>query len=443
MLTFHDWSNPSPVLGRPRTLPATWSCPAPTPAGSTTTCASPATCRTTACGISCEKARRQVGTLTAYGNQLVGSVNQLAAYTASYETAFTARQSALNAAVASNAAPTAASAAAAAQAAQQFSAQLWTALANYQAYSATLAGLYSQLAVYRQYLTGGSRRRSIARRSIAASGTTTRRRSIPAPTALATRRSCPCGSTAPMLQRPLRGSFIGLRADNFQQAHYAAGGQTVQAGTGGDLLIAGSGANRRLVGGAGRDVFLFAQAAAGTVDDVLGFGTGLSADRIWLLQPGGDSAYVTVGPNGVVLSYSTAGGQAAQLRLNGVALADLSFYDNLLGARTVDFSRMGAGVSIKLDSLTTRAADGYLHASNLTGSYYDDVLLGDSQDNVILGGAGMTASRAAPATTRWTAARASIRSTIPARASAWWWTWRPAARRTAWAARTGCRTSRM
>ena len=186
------------------------------------------------------------------------------------------------------------------------------------------------------------------------------------------------------------GSFIGsLRGlDNFQQAHYAAGGQTVQAGTGGDLLIAGSGANRRLVGGAGRDVFLFAQAAAGTVDDVLGFGTGLSADRIWLLQPGGDSAYVTVGPNGVVLSYSTAGGQAAQLRLNGVALADLSFYDNLLGARTVDFSRMGAGVSIKLDSLTTRAADGYLHASNLTGSYYDDVLLGDSQDNVILGGAG-------------------------------------------------------
>ena len=135
-------------------------------------------------------------------------------------------------------------------------------------------------------------------------------------------------------------------------------------------------------------MFLFAQAAAGTVDDVLGFGTGLSADRIWLLQPGGDSAYVTVGPNGVVLSYSTAGGQAAQLRLNGVALADLSFYDNLLGARTVDFSRMGAGVSIKLDSLTTRAADGYLHASNLTGSYYDDVLLGDSQDNVILGGAG-------------------------------------------------------
>ena len=98
----------------------------------------------------------------------------------------------------------------------------------------------------------------------------------------------------------------------------------MQAGTGGDLLIAGSGANRRLVGGAGRDVFLFAQAAAGTVDDVLGFGTGLSADRIWLLQPGGDSAYVTVGPNGVVLSYSTAGGQAAQLRLNGVALADLS-----------------------------------------------------------------------------------------------------------------------
>ena len=90
----------------------------------------------------------------------------------------------------------------------------------------------------------------------------------------------------------------------------------------------------------------------------------------------------------MVLSYSTAGGQAAQLRLNGVALADLSFYDNLLGARTVDFSRMGAGVSIKLDSLTTRAADGYLHASNLTGSYYDDVLLGDSQDNVILGGAG-------------------------------------------------------
>ena len=318
MLTFHDWSNPSPSWAAPRTLPATWSCPAPTPAGSTTTCASPATCRTTACGISCEKAR-QVGTLTAYGNQLVGSVNQLAAYTASYETAFTARQSALNAAVASNAAPTAASAAAAAQAAQQFSAQLWTALANYQAYSATLAGLYSQLAVYRQYLTGRSRRRSIARRSIAASGTTTRRRSIPAPTALATRRSCPCGSTAPMptTTRPLRGQLHRLRGlDNFQQAHYAAGGQTVQAGTGGDLLIAGSGANRRLVGGAGRDVFLFAQAAAGTVDDVLGFGTGLSADRIWLLQPGGDSAH-TVGPNGVVLFDGGRTGRAAAIERRG------------------------------------------------------------------------------------------------------------------------------
>ena len=313
-------------------------------------------------------------------------MNQLAAYTASYETAFTARQSALNAAVASNAAPTAASAAAAAQAAQQFSAQLWTALANYQAYSATLAGLYSQLAVYRQYLTGGAggevspdgRSRHLVRLRDDVLFQH-RQRSLPGvPVRVAARHQC-------LTTRPLRG-LRGL--DNFQQAHYAAGGQTVQAGTGGDLLIAGSGANRRLVGGAGRDVFLFAQAAAGTVDDVLGFGTGLSADRIWLLQPGGDSAYVTVGPNGVVLSYSTAGGQAAQLRLNGVALADLSFYDNLLGARTVDFSRMGAGVSIKLDSLTTRAADGYLHASNLTGSYYDDVLLGDSQDNVILGGAG-------------------------------------------------------
>ncbi|WP_238879393.1 calcium-binding protein [Achromobacter xylosoxidans] len=49
---------------------------------------------------------------------------------------------------------------------------------------------------------------------------------------------------------------------------------------------------------------------------------------------------------------------------------------------------MGAGVSIKLDSLTTRAADGYLHTGNLTGSSHDDVLLGDSQNNVIQGGAG-------------------------------------------------------
>lgn len=394
MLTFHDWSNPSPVLGRPSYV-------------------------TSYVELSGAEAGRfyynrritsnmqdygvrdflregpagQVGTLTAYGNQLVGSVNQLAAYTASYETAFTARQSALNAAVASNAAPTAASAAAAAQAAQQFSAQLWTALANYQAYSATLAGLYSQLAVYRQYLTGAepaAKYRQTVDRGIWYDYETTFYSSTDSARYQAFLSVWQHGTNAYNNAARFASSFIGsLRGlDNFQQAHYAAGGQTVQAGAGGDLLIAGSGANRRLVGGAGRDVFLFAQAAAGTVDDVLGFGTGLSADRIWLLQPGGDSAYVTVGPNGVVLSYSTAGGQAAQLRLNGVALADLSFYDNLLGVRTVDFSRMGAGVSIKLDSLTTRAADGYLHAGNLTGSYYDDVLLGDSQDNVILGGAG-------------------------------------------------------
>lgn len=392
-LSRFDWSNPNPLLGRPSDV-TSYVQLSGAEAGRFYYNVRLTSNMT---GYSARDSLKEgpsglVSALLGHGNQLMSSMNQLGAYTASYDSAFTARQSALNAAVASNTTPTATSTAAAAQAAQQFSAQLWTALYNYQAYGATLAGMQSQLAAYRQYLAGVEPPAKYRKTtdsfwidyetSFYSSTDSARYQAFLA----LWQQGTNAYNNAVRLASGFVNSLRGL--DNFQQAHYAAGGQTVQAGAGGDLLVAGSGANRRLVGGAGRDVFLFAQAAAGTVDDVLGFGTGLSADRIWLLQPGGDSAYVTIGANGVVLSYATAGGQAAQVRLNGVALADLSFYDNLLGVRTVDFSRMGAGVSIKLDSLTTRAADGYLHTGNLTGSSHDDVLLGDSQNNVIQGGAG-------------------------------------------------------
>lgn len=176
--------------------------------------------------------------------------------------------------------------------------------------------------------------------------------------------------------------------DNFQYAQYAGDGQTVYAGAGGDLLIAGSGNNRRLVGGAGRDTFLFAQASGNGSDQILGFQTGLSNDRVWLLKAREDKVYLYQDSAGALMSYTNGYGQWIQIRLNAVRLQDLSLYENIIGVTTADFSSLGEGATLRLDSLTARAADGYLHIKDLVGTHYDDIILGDEQDNIINAGAG-------------------------------------------------------
>ncbi|WP_143160985.1 calcium-binding protein [Pollutimonas bauzanensis] len=334
----------------------------------------------------------QVTALISQGGQLRDSFASILPFADRFGAALQGRQAALASAVQANAAPTAGNDATARNGAGDSASALWNALKGYESYVSTLATLQGLLGANWQLLQDAAPPATY--RNV--NGTiwyqyeTTFYSSVDSAKYQALLSLQQQAQTAhDQALQQANGLIVALAGwDNFQQAHYAAQGQVIQAGAGGDLLIAGSGGARRLVGGAGRDTFLFAESASGQVDDVLGFATGLTADRLWLLRSSDDRAYLTQGTSGLEIAYTTAGGQAARIRLNGVTLADLSVYENLIGIRTVDFSRMTAKVSINLDSLTSRAHDGYVHVDSLTGTGYDDVLLGDARDNVLRGGAG-------------------------------------------------------
>ncbi|WP_040266321.1 calcium-binding protein [Pseudomonas rhodesiae] len=153
----------------------------------------------------------------------------------------------------------------------------------------------------------------------------------------------------------------------------------------GSLLISGAGSGHSMVGGTGRDTFLFTELVGANSHLVNGFQVGVGGDQL-LLTSTSKTVYLDEdGSTQVRLSFSPG---TPLLTLTGVNLNALSLYDNLLGVATVDYSGSSKGIVAQLDSLTPRDFDGFTHVQNLNGSALADRLSGDSQDNIFNGGAG-------------------------------------------------------
>jgi|GEM_PF-1822643 len=199
-------------------------------------------------------------------------------------------------------------------------------------------------------------------------------------------QAAPTHANASSQARAILSSLAGI--GYYTAVKFAGSGQTVRAGSGGELLIAGSGHSRQLVGGDGRDLFAFTTTNSASTDKVLGFETGTTGDQLWITPAGERRAYLSYSGSALSISYVASGSITARIDIPDLVLKDLSLYDNLLGITHADFSRMTSRADVSLASLTTRAADGFHHVRDITGTNYDDRLVGDEQGNVINGGAG-------------------------------------------------------
>ena len=127
-----------------------------------------------------------------------------------------------------------------------------------------------------------------------------------------------------------------------------SGNDTLSGGAGNDILYAGGG-NNVLAGGAGDDVFYI-----GSGDDIVYAGTGNN-----LIYGGGGNNVIYGGPGVDTLDYSYAASGVV------VSLAAVEAVNN------------GSG-----------GADVVLMIENVTGSAFDDVIVGDNDNNVLRAGGG-------------------------------------------------------
>jgi hypothetical protein len=181
------------------------------------------------------------------------------------------------------------------------------------------------------------------------------------------------------------GRLGDAQGDIYVNVHSVVGSawsDTLKADDAGDTLVGGGG-NDTLIGGAGNDILR-----------------------------GGDGDDTLVGSAG----------------------ADIM--DGGSGINTVDYSGSDAGVSVDLTAGT--ASGGYAEGdtlvgiTHLTGSQFDDTLIGNGADNILIGGRGTTPfgaaaamipSWAGQALTCSTAGTASIRLSIPVRQPGFPSTW--------------------
>ncbi|WP_426957986.1 calcium-binding protein [Muricoccus radiodurans] len=170
-----------------------------------------------------------------------------------------------------------------------------------------------------------------------------------------------------------------------------AGGNILNAGAGDDFLRGGAGADT-LDGGAGPDTADYATSVSGVFVD-LRFGVGYAGDAA------GDVLANIERVVGSALNDTLLGDGADNLLLGGDG-ADLlrggGGADLLIGGAgfdTVDYLTSDAGVTAFLGGAAAgagadAAGDVLLEVEGLTGSAFDDVLVGDGGANILIGGAG-------------------------------------------------------
>ena len=183
------------------------------------------------------------------------------------------------------------------------------------------------------------------------------------------------------------GAFIGVGN---------AGTNVLTGGTGNDQLSGGGGALDQLIGGGGDDLYLVE-----TGDEILVEDTGAGTDTVQTAL----AAYTLAAANVENLTYvgtgsfTGTGSSAANILTGGAGDDRLSGgggIDRLvggLGSDTADYSTAAAAVDVRLNSNTARndgdgATDVLSGIENLTGSAFNDLLIGDAAANVLSGGEG-------------------------------------------------------
>jgi serralysin len=193
--------------------------------------------------------------------------------------------------------------------------------------------------------------------------------------------------------------FLGLGGNDI--LYGGAGGDTLDGGTGDDLLRGGAG-NDTLIGGSGIDTADYRAAAGGvtaslttgsasndgdggtdsfsSIENLLGsaFNDALTGNGANNLLSGGAGDDVLEGLNGDDVLIGGAGNDV----LNGGA-----------GNDTADYSNAAAGMRAQLNTGTSvndgdGGADTLIGIENLTGSAFNDILIGDAGGNVLRGGLG-------------------------------------------------------
>ena len=188
--------------------------------------------------------------------------------------------------------------------------------------------------------------------------------------------------------------------DGQNEIIYGFGGDdTIIAGAGNDTILGGVGADS-IDGAGGTDTADYSDSGAGvTVDLVTGTGTGGTAQGDTLSNvenlTGSDHADLLTGDgNANVLDgrsgNDTLSGGAGDDTLIGGAGADS--LDGGTGIDTADYSTSGAGVTINLTAGTGAGGDAQgdtlTNIENVTGSHFNDAMLGDGSANLLDGGVG-------------------------------------------------------
>ena len=174
---------------------------------------------------------------------------------------------------------------------------------------------------------------------------------------------------------------IGAGTDALSELENLTGGSAADAlsgdggpnsirGLGGNDIVNGRGGDDGLDGGTGTDTVSLESAVSGTTIDLeAGLSTGDGTDSL--------------------ASFESATGSSFNDVLIGTDLANI--LDGALGVDTVDYSRSIGGVSLNLQTNAVTGAGGtdtLAEIENAAGSVYDDVMVGNTRPNTLLGAGG-------------------------------------------------------
>ncbi|WP_426955004.1 beta strand repeat-containing protein [Muricoccus radiodurans] len=186
-------------------------------------------------------------------------------------------------------------------------------------------------------------------------------------------------------------SIEGVLGSAFNDVLLGGTGAETLFGGGGDDFLTGSAGADYIEGGDGPDTLSYAGSAAGVTVNLLanvGVGGDAAGDTIVGVERvvGSNFADALLGDNG---SNVLIGGAGADL-LRGGGGADALIGGT--GLDTVDYLTSGSGVAAYLGGTAgvggDAAGDVLTEVENLTGSAFNDVLVGDNGSNVIIGGTG-------------------------------------------------------